>query len=227
MIKSFILLLIILVIASCSPLSKYKQSAASWESDIKKLEHLDSIENYTHNAVLFTGSSSIRLWSTIKEDMAPYEVIQRGYGGAKFSDYVVYAKRLIYPHQVKAIVIFIANDITGSPQDKTPEEVTRLFQYTVKTIRSKYPETPVFYIQVTPTSSRWKAWPVIQQGNDKVKELCSRLHKVYFIETAKPFLKEDGTPNDSYFRSDKLHLNNEGYKVWAGIIKSALDKELK
>ena len=121
---SFILFLLI----SCSPLRLYQQlpEVKTWENDIRKFEQLDSIKTYPENALLFAGSSSILLWSTLAQDMAPYPVIQRGYGGAKLSDFVVYAKRIIYPHLCRAIVIFIANDITGGEKDKKPEEVAKL-----------------------------------------------------------------------------------------------------
>ena len=55
--------------------------------------------------------------------MAPYPVIQRGYGGARLSDFAVYADRIISPHPCRAIVLFVANDITGSKSDKSPREV--------------------------------------------------------------------------------------------------------
>ena len=36
------------------------------------------------------------------------------------SDFAVYAERILYPHKHSAIVIFIANDITGSENDNPP-----------------------------------------------------------------------------------------------------------
>ena len=97
------------------------------------------------------GSSSIRLWETLQEDMAPYPVIQRGYGGARLSDFAVYAERILHPHENSGIVLFIANDIAGTENDKTPREVLGLFKNVVKTIRKKFPDTAVFWIGITPT----------------------------------------------------------------------------
>ena len=48
----------------------------------------------------------------LEKDMAPYSVIQRGFGGSKLSDFAVYADRIFAPHPCKAIVLFVANDIT-------------------------------------------------------------------------------------------------------------------
>lgn len=212
---------------SCSPLKEYKISAKGWEADIRKFEKLDSSENYPANSVLFMGSSSIRLWNSLPEDMKPYSVIQRGFGGAKISDLAYYTPRIVYPHQCSAIVMFVANDITGSVEDKTPKEIASLFRYIVNTIRKKLPETPIFYVAVTPTESRWKVWPTITEGNQLVKKQAQSLHNVYFIETGELFLNSEEKPNAALFLDDKLHLNAQGYKVWTAIIKEELNKVLK
>lgn len=212
---------------ACSPLKKYSGSVLKWENDIRKFEQLDSINQYPVNSVLFMGSSSIRLWNTLEEDMKPYSVIQRGFGGSRISDVSWYTPRIVYPHTVQAVVIFVANDITGSEEDKTPQEVASLFRYIVKTIHKKQPHLPVFYIQVTPTESRWKVWPRIQEGNMLVKQLCEKDPDLYFIETAPYFLTSDGTPNASLFVEDKLHLSEAGYQIWTKVIKAELNKVLK
>ena len=47
--------------------------------EIQAFEQQDAEVAYPDNALLFIGSSSIRLWKTLEQDMAPYPVIQRGY----------------------------------------------------------------------------------------------------------------------------------------------------
>lgn len=219
--------LVIFLLVSCAPLKKYKGSVQGWEADIRKFEQLDSANDYPDDAILFMGSSSIRLWSSLAEDMEPYHVIQRGFGGSKISDVAWYTPRIVYPHKCQAVVLFVANDITGSDEDKTPAEIARLFQYIVRTIHKKQPGLPVFYIEITPTESRWKVWPKIQEGNKLIKNLSQKLPDVYFIETAGSFLNSNGKPEPSLFLKDKLHLNAEGYKIWKRIIKQSLDSVLK
>jgi hypothetical protein len=224
-----LLILLCLAILSCSPVSKYKSlpEVKAWEPEIKKFEQLDSSETYQEKSIVFAGSSSIRLWSTLKEDMAPYPVIQRGYGGAKLSDFAVYAERIFDPHPCKAIVIFIANDIFGGEGDKQPEEVLSLYKNVVKKIRKHHPGTPVFWIAITPTASRWKVWPEIKKANNLIKEYSDKHKNLYFITTDFAFLGEDGKPINEYFRDDQLHLNPDGYAVWSKIIKGELDRVLK
>lgn len=227
--RRYFIFILLLAGSACSPIRNYlyQPEVISWEEDIRQFEHLDSVETYPPNSVLFVGSSSIRLWSTLAQDMSPYPVIQRGYGGARLSDLAVYAERIIYPHQFSAIVMFIANDISGSADDKSPQEVVRLYRYVLKTIRKKYPDTPVFWIAVTPTASRWNVWPQISEVNKMIQGACTKDKNAYFIRTDFAFLDTSGLPREELFQPDKLHLNAGGYAIWTQLIRKELDRVLQ
>ncbi len=222
--RRYIIILISFILFSCSPVTKYRHlpEVLSWENDIRNFEQLDKSEKYKEDAILFAGSSSIRLWTSLEKDMAPYHIIQRGYGGAKLSDFAVYAPRIFDPHPCKAIVLFVANDITGTDQDKKPEEVASLFKSVLITIRKSHPVTPVFWIEITPTASRWKVWPEIQKANTLIKRVCDNEKNTYFITTSFAFLNDKGLPKDELFRDDQLHLTEKGYAVWTEIIRKTL-----
>jgi GDSL-like Lipase/Acylhydrolase family len=224
--QRYLLLSISVILLACSPVKKYRDlpEVQVWEKDIQKFEQLDKSEKYSQESVLFAGSSSIRLWTTLESDMSPYPVIQRGYGGARLSDFAVYAGRIFAPHPCRAIVLFIANDITGSESDKSPGEIAALFRYVLKTIRKTHPDTPVFWIAVTPTAARWSVWDKIQKASSRIKKICEHYSNTWFIRTDFAFLDEKGNPRTELFIDDKLHLNREGYAVWTAIIKKELDK---
>ena len=226
-------LIFLLLIISCSPLKKYENTAAKWEKDISKLESQDQSEKYTENALLFIGSSSIRAWYSMEEDMMPYETIRRGYGGAHYSDIIHFSKRLVKNHNPKAILIFVANDIKGNNKsdlysknlpDRTPQEVKRLFRLLIKQIRTIHREIPIFAIETTPTRSRWKAWPKISLANDLIKEYCESMDSLYYISTRNHYIGDNGLPTEEFFIRDKLHLNRKGYALWGEIIKKNLKK---
>ncbi len=220
------LIFIFIFFISCSPLDKYEDTREKWEKEIKKLESLNQIENYSDNAILFIGSSSIRLWKSIKEDLAPYEPIKRGYGGSRYSDLIHFTERLVSPHKVKAVGIFVANDITGGINDLSPEEVLNLVKFIVKKIRKSHKNKPIFFIETTPTSRRWKVWDKISKANDLIKDFSSNNKNIFYIDTRSYYIKSNGMPNDDFFIRDKLHLNSKGYKLWAKIIKESFDKNL-
>ncbi len=223
-----VLLVILLLSCSISNAQKPKFTIdGRYEKEIAAFEQLDKTEKYANDAILFVGSSSIRLWSTLKEDVAPYNVIQRGFGGSKSPEVSYYLKRIAYPHNFSAVVIFVANDLTGSSVDLTPNETLYTFKEIVKTIRAKYKKQPVFIIEITPCQSRWKSWSLIQQTNALLKNYCQKGKNLHFIETAQSYLNEKGEPRNELFREDFLHLNRDGYKIWGALVKNKLDEVLK
>ena len=213
---------------SCSPLLKYSQSNRQFEEEVSLLESLDFEEKAGEKDVLFIGSSSIRLWDNIQVDMYPYSSIKRGYGGAHFYDLIHFSERLVKNHSPKAILIFVANDITGSNDltnkvgDLSPNEVKKLFKYNYKLIRNIHKHIPIFLIETTPTPKRWKVWNKILQANKKLERFCKQVPNLYFISTRDKFIGADGLPIQSFFLNDKLHLNVDGYKLWSSVIKSKL-----
>lgn len=197
-----------------------------WAKEISELEKLDREQPDPPNSILFVGSSSIRLWKSMAEDMSPWPTIRRGYGGAKFTDLVVFAERLVAKHDYRALVVFVANDITGGEGDRTPEEVLALYQLFVKLVRQSHPDKPIFFIAITPNSKRWSEWSRIERANLLIQQYTATDSKLHFIETAKHYLGDDGKPRDDLFTEDKLHQNSDGYKQWATIIKKALAEKL-
>jgi hypothetical protein len=228
-IKTLVIFLLINFLTGCSPVNKYADDpdVLKWEPDIVKFEELDKTLSYPDDAIMFAGSSSIRLWSTLNEDMKPYNVIQRGFGGSKLSDFIVYADRIFVPHKSSALVFFVANDITGGENDKSPQEVRNLFSIVHRKFRKANPEAAVFYIAITPSRRRWEAWPQIMEGNRLVSDWCENQKNTWFIRTDTAFLNSSGEPREELFIDDKLHLNPDGYKIWTRIIKGELDRVLK
>lgn len=206
---------------------KYAATAHErWEETIARLESKDALEQHPDDSILFLGSSSVRLWETIGEDVAPWHPIQRGYGGAKFSDLAVFADRLIRSHRFQAVVIFVANDVTGKQSDPSTYEIKQLVRNVLRTIRKQYDTVPIFLVEITPTESRFQAWDEICDVNSMLRELALTSPNTWFVETAEHYLDENKRPISQYFRDDGLHQNREGYKLWGKLIKRELDDVL-
>jgi lysophospholipase L1-like esterase len=201
-------------------------SLARWSDAMREFETRNEAETHPEDSVLVVGSSSVRLWRDIEDDMKPYHAIGRGFGGSRWSDVAVFAERLITPHRFRAAVFFVANDITGGEADKSPDEIVALFQHVRDVVRRHNPDAPVFYIAVTPTERRWEVWPEIRAGNEAVRAYCQRTPQTHFIGTESIYLNAQGRPRSELFINDRLHLNDQGYVRWAAAIKSHLDSVL-
>src|SRR5438128_768275 len=90
-------------------------------NEIKAFEEMDKTNPPPQNAVLFAGSSSIRLWKTLADDFPAVKTINRGFGGSQIEDSVHYADRIIIPlHPAKIFFYAGGNDINAG---KSPERV--------------------------------------------------------------------------------------------------------
>lgn len=207
----------------CSPLKRYPKSSYAWAiPEIQAFEELNQTPA-PDNSLLFLGSSSIRLWETLAEDMAPHPVIQRGYGGAHLRDAIFFPDALLGSYQPAVIIGFIANDIKGVEEDERPARVKRLFQYFLKQVRQRLPETPFLWIEITPTKSRWAQWEEIKKVNKMIKAYCKKTPNVHFVATAQAFLNEKGHPRTELFIEDQLHLNTAGYALWSALIRKEIE----
>lgn len=217
------------LLTACTPnyIKKYAATEDRWKKEVSELVTLDKTEPDPKDGILFIGSSSIRLWKNIHQDMLPYQAIRRGYGGASFTDLIHFTDDLVYPHQFKALVVFVANDITGSPEDRTPEEVLDLAKTVVNTVRKKFPDVPIFQVSITPTPSRWKVWAKQKEANELMKAYFSSHKNLYFIDTEAAYLNEKGEPRTELFIGDNLHQKQQGYDLWASLIKQSLNAHLK
>lgn len=197
-----------------------------WGKEISLLENKDSQEPDPQDAILFVGSSSIRRWESMAEDMAPWPTVRRGYGGAKLSDLVIFIQRIIAKHDYRALVIFVGNDITGGEDDRTPDEVLELYQLLIKLVRKTHPQKPIFFIAITPNSKRFDVWPAVNAANRLIQRYSATDPLLHYIDTVDQYLDRHGKPRDELFTQDKLHQNEAGYRIWASIIKSQLEAKL-
>ena len=209
-------------------LAPYVEAATKkWAKEIDKFDAINASEKDPADAIMFIGSSSIRRWTTLATDMTPFRTIRRGYGGAKYTDMGVFVRKIISPHQYRALLMFVGNGVVGAPEDHTPDQIESLTRYIVSQSHEHQPGAPVFLIEITPCEKRFKAWPKIRAVNARLREVALSTPHTYFVPTASHFLKPDGTPQSDFFVEDRLHLNADGYKLWTMLIRKRLDDVLR
>lgn len=201
-------------------------SREKWTVEIAKLRQLDEAETYPDNAVLFIGSSSIRLWNSIAEDVAPLVPIRRGFGGARSVDLAVFAPELLQAHRYAALVVFVANDISGEEgkADHRPEDVVAWLREVWQASRQHQPDAPLLLIEITPTASRRHVLEQQRDLNHRLRNWTLREPNVYFLPTAEYFLDAQDEVRSELFVEDRLHLSREGYRVWGSLIRRRLQE---
>lgn len=193
-----------------------------WLPEIWAFEASDRKQGYPENAVVFVGSSSIRFWETLAEDMAPIPVIRRGFGGSRLADATYYADRIVTRYKPSAVVLFSGTNDMVPGRTKQPQDLFMLYRAFVDRIWRDQPDTPIFYIAITPSPSRWEVWPLAREANRLISEFAANESMLYFIDTQQALLGVDGMPRPEMYRPDGLHLSKLGYRQWAEIIRSRL-----
>lgn len=204
----------------------YSEDPLVWEDDIRALEKATAARFAPGEAVVFVGSSSIRLWRTLAQDMAPLPVIQHGFGGAKLNDVVHYAERLVNNYEPRAVVVFAGTNDIAPGAAKSPEVLLRHYQNFVRTVRSAQPSVPVYFIGITPSIMRWEVWDIAQKTNELIAKWSATQPALYVIDTGAALLNERGEPAEENYIFDGLHLSERGYQIWTSIIKPPLLAEL-
>lgn len=195
-----------------------------FEADIQRYEASDRTNPPPKSPILFVGSSSIRLWKTLAPDLAPYPVLNRGFGGSDVSDSLHFAERIVIPYRPRLIVMYAGgNDIH---RGKTPATVFADFRAFVEKVTVALPGTRIAYISVAPNPARWAEVDRVKAVNQLVARYADEHPKVEFIDVYSAMLASDGKPRPEIFVADRLHMNERGYALWTRIIKPRLDEWL-
>jgi lysophospholipase L1-like esterase len=192
---------------------------ARWEKAIADFEERDRKQPPPKNAVLFVGSSSIRLWD-LGKSFPGLDAINRGFGGSELADAVHFAPRIVLKYEPRVVVLYAGdNDLAAG---KTPEKVFADFQDFVRAVHKALPKAKIIFLPVKPSPRRWPLVGKMRQLNDLVAAYCKRDERLLYVDVATPLLGEDGRPRAELFARDGLHLNERGYALWASILRPHL-----
>ncbi|MBI2434505.1 MAG: hypothetical protein HYV26_16730 [Candidatus Hydrogenedentes bacterium] len=191
-----------------------------WEQAIQRFEALDKATPPKKDGILFAGSSTIVFWD-LKASFPELDALNRGFGGSSVADILHFFDRVVLPYAPKTIVFYSGdNDIASG---KAPEDVFKDYQQFVAKVHEDLPETRLIILGIKPSNARWTLWDKMQQVNRQLQELAKQDRLVEYIDTAPPLLGPDGKPKAELFKSDGLHLNEQGYAAVAPLVQKVLN----
>ena len=194
---------------------------AKWEKEVAAYERMDRTNPPPKGGLLFLGSSTIRLWSTLGRDFPGRPVLNRGVGGCEIVDDTHFADRLVFPYAPRKILFRAGgNDLWAG---KSPEQVCADFKVFVATVHAKLPETDILFVSWSPTPSRWRQADKEKALNQMVEQFVRGKPHLGYIETYDMVLGPDGKPRRELFRPDMLHFNAAGYKLLTARVRPYLE----
>ena len=193
-----------------------------WTKELLAFEAADATNPPPECPIVFTGSSSIRLWKDLATDFADYPVINRGFGGSELSDVNQFFDRLIGQYRPKQIVIYCGgNDLNSG---KSVEQVVADFKAFHARVRTELPKTRLAYISIALNPARWTQRDRVIQANAAIAAVLAEDPRSVFLNVVPDMLGPDGQPKPDIFVADKLHMNRKGYELWKPRVEAVLVK---
>lgn len=191
-------------------------SSPEWDTDMARFAAEDAASPPPERPVVFTGSSSVRMWDTLAADFPGVAVLNRGFGGSQVRDAVWYADEVALRYRPRQIVLYAGdNDIAEGRSAAQVLADTRVF---VARIRAAQPGTPIALLGIKPSPSRAQLLDVQREANDALRDWAATQRNVAYIDVFNPMLDADGVPREDLFIADRLHMNAAGYALWRDII---------
>lgn len=202
------------------------QEANKYANDVRVINEYDGIYGFPDDPIVFVGSSSIRRWVTIQEELGRYNVIRRGIGGATTDDIILFSKDLIFKYKPRQLFFYIGeNDFTN--RTNTPDSVFHNFVRLYRLVRSKLPNTPISYISLKPNPGQPEWTEYHKMTNVLVKDFLEGEPNTVFIDIFTP-LYNKGKLRPELYIDDQVHLNVMGYKkIWSKKIRKHLKRHTR
>lgn len=183
-------------------------------------QRYDSIWDQKQESIVFTGSSSIRLWEGLEDLFPDHQIINTGFGGSLASDLLEHLHSLVLAYNPTTVFIYEGdNDIFYR---RSPKRVIRITRKIIERIWQYYPETEVVLISTKPSIVRWHLKKRYIKLNRKLKEYAEQSPQIAFANVWDLMLKNE-VIDESLFIEDGLHMNQKGYALWYWAIKPFLN----
>ncbi|HEY9219736.1 MAG TPA: GDSL-type esterase/lipase family protein [Phenylobacterium sp.] len=171
--------------------------------------------------IVFTGSSSVRRWTTMNQDLAPLPVLNRGFGGSTIADVNFYFPQVVGRYRPAAVVFYAGeNDLNAG---KAPAAVVADFERFMQLKTQALGSTPVYFVSLKPSKLRWSQFAAQSWINGRIRDMARRRADLDYIDVVAPML-EGGEPKD-IFVQDNLHMTPGGYVIWTSVIKPVLERD--
>jgi len=180
-------------------------------------------EALQQGGIIFLGNSITEYadWRRLMNDV---RVINRGIAGDNTFGMLDRLQDVIDRHPSK---LFIEAGINDIAQDVPVGMIVGNISSIVQWVRAGSPATKIYVVSVLPVNENVrKEYPELTDKNPVVREVDLQLQQLAgaagftYIDLAARVADPSGNLLAKYARPDGLHLNGEGYKVFAGMIKN-------
>ncbi len=198
------------------------QEKLPFADEVKAIQQkTDSIWDSSKETVVFTGSSSIRLWNDLQERFPDKQILNTGFGGSQSTDLERFLNELILNYQPSRVFIYEGdNDISSK---RTPRAIIGTMEDILEDLHKENPALEVVLISAKPSIARWHLKRRYKRLNKKLLKLASSLNGVYYADVWNTMLNKRKLKRN-LFIEDGLHMNTMGYELWYEALKDYVNK---
>ena len=196
-----------------------------FEEEVRLItKKVDSLWDPGKPSLVFTGSSSVRMWEDLQDRFPDHQILNTGFGGSQASDLLFYLELLILKYRPARVFIYEGdNDLA---EGKRPGQVLRSLEEIKERIHQSLPGTPIVFISAKPSISRWNLRRKYLRFNRRLLRLTERNPGLLFADVWNP-MAPDRNLNESLYIADGLHMNTRGYDIWEKALSPFVGPEPK
>lgn len=194
--------------------SSLAQNPQRFDHEIARFKQIP--KSNAQDVTIFTGSSSIRMWTSLREDCAGSQLVNTGFGGSLMTDLLYFLDEAVLNFAPGRVYIYEGdNDIAAG---KSPQDIMKTTREVVSRLLAANPEMEVYFISAKPSPSRWAFKDGYLELNRLLDTYCNENERLHYIDVWEPMIDEAGRPSAELFVADSLHMNRKGYILWKEII---------
>lgn len=195
--------------------------ALEWyEEEVRAIEQAHAAAPLPPHPLVFYGSSSIRLWSSLADDFPTLKPINLGFGGSTLAACVWFFERLVVPYQPRSLVVYAGDNDLGDGQQ--PSDVVDSFRALAHKINLYLDTIPVTFVSIKPSPARQELFDAIVQTNEAIRREIAAHDTFSYVDIFHPMLDQEGRPRPELYAEDGLHLSPAGYRVWTQVLSAHL-----
>ncbi len=190
-----------------------------YEAEVRQLEAKLTTLSPATDRVVFYGSSSIRLWTTLSQDFPQINTLNVGFGGSTMAACAWFFERLLVPAMPRSIVFYAGDNDLGD--GRHPEEVYLFLCAFAEKMAKWLPGVPLSFLSIKISPVRWDIADRIRLTNELIRREIEKKAHYRYVDMTTPLLGSSGRPRQELFENDGLHLSLAGYQMWRQALQQA------
>ena len=176
-----------------------------------------------NNDIIFYGASNFARWSSMEDDLMPYDVQNHAFGGSTDKDLLTWAEFMLYEYTPKYVFFQTgSNDYIESTAPTDEEKVAEAMEFKKEmfaTFHENMPDAKFVVMSGILLPGRPEYVDMTLQINDQLKEFCEDTDYMIYVDAES--LTYDRSTNsfvdgvEDLFVEDQIHLTDEARITWA------------